>query len=155
MVWRGNKQKLIWHDVDSFDDLPREKLQQAYGVCFYGDKLLISRGDFGKWNIVGGHIEKGETPEEALVREIIEESNMRVLKQVPIGYQELFNQDGTTDFQLRSFCLVESIGKFEKDPAGSVTEIKLIDPRDYKKYFDWGIIGDRIIERATEIASEK
>ena len=85
------------------------------------------------------------------MREVQEESNMRVLEQIPIGYQEVFNQEGTTDFQLRSFCLVEPIGKFEKDPAGSVTEIKLIDPKDYKKYFDWGKIGDRIMERAVEI----
>ena len=151
MVWQGNEYKLIWHDCGSFDDLPKEKLQQSYGVCFYGGKLLISRGDFGKWNIVGGHIEKGETPEEALVREVVEESNMKVLKQIPIGYQEVFNPNGSSDYQLRSFCIVEPIGKFEKDPAGSVTEIKLIDPKDYKKYFDWGKIGDRIMERAMEI----
>ena len=152
MVWKGNKQKLIWHNADSFDDLPKEKLQQTYGVCFYNGKLVITRGS-GKWNIVGGHIEKGETPEAALIREVIEESNMGILEQIPIGYQEVFNPDGTTDYQLRSLCLVEPIGKFEKDPAGSVTEIKLIDPKDYKKYFDWGKIGDRIMERAIKIYS--
>lgn len=142
MLWRGKKIKLIWHDCDSFTDFPKDKQQQSYG-----DKLVITGGS-GKWNIVGGHIEKGETPEEALAREVIEESNMRVLKQIPIGYQEVINSDGSTDYQLRSFCLVEPIGKFEKDPAGSVTEIKLINPKDYKRYFDWGKIGDRLMERA-------
>ncbi len=153
MIWNGKKIKLVWHDCDSFADLPKEKLQQAYGVCFCSGKLVLTRSIPGKdrWNIVGGHIEKGETPDLALAREVQEEANMRVLKQVPIGYQEVFNPDGTTDFQLRSFCLVEPIGKFEKDPAGSVTEIKLINPKDYKKYFDWGKIGDRIMERASEI----
>ncbi len=139
MIWDDKEYRLVWHDCDTFDDLPKHKFQQSYGVCFYNDKLVITRGDFGKWNIVGGHIEKGETPGDAL-----EETNMKVLKQIPIGYQEVFNPDGTSDFQLRSFCLVEPIGKFEKDPAGSVTEIKLIDPKNYKKYFDWGKIGERI-----------
>lgn len=152
MVWKGNKIRLVWHDCDSFTDLPKENPQQSYGVCFCDDKLVLTRGS-GGWNIVGGHIEKGETPEDALIREVQEESNMRVLKQVPIGYQEVFNPDGSTDYQLRSFCLVEPIGKFEKDPAGSVTEIKLINPQDYKKYFNWGKIGNRIMERAIEIKS--
>lgn len=29
--------------------------------------------------------------------------------------------------------------------------VNFIDPKDYKKYFDWGKIGDRIMERAMEI----
>ena len=36
----------------------------------------------------------------------------------------------------------------------SITEIKLIDPKDIKQYFDWGVIGDRIIERAVELKSK-
>lgn len=151
MVWKDRKIKLVWHDCDSFDDLPKDKLQQSYGVCFYGNKLVITRGGFGKWNIVGGHIEKGETPEEALEREVIEETNMKVLKQIPIGYQEVFEPEGKLVFQLRSFCIVEPIGRFKRDPAESVTEIKLINPKDYKKYFDWGKIGNRIMEMAIEI----
>lgn len=146
----GKKYRLIWHDCDDFEEIKNENLQQSYGVCFYKAKLVIVYGE-PKWGLVGGHIEKGETPEETLTREIEEESNMRVLKQLPIGYQEVIKPDGTSDLQLRSFCIVEPIGEFVSDPAGSVTEIKLIDPKDYKKYFDWGRIGDRIMERAMEI----
>lgn len=147
----GKVYKLVWHDCDSFEEIRYKKLQQSYGVCFCDDKLVIGRGDNNKWNLIGGHIEKDESPEEALVREAIEESNMKVLKQVPIGYQEVINPDGAIDYQLRSFCVVEPIGKFVFDPAGSVTEIKLIDPKEYKNYFNWGKIGDRIMERAMEI----
>lgn len=150
MLWQGKEYKLIWHDVDNFDDIKDRNLQQSYGVCFYKDKLVIVNNN-GKWSLVGGHIEIGESPEEALVREVQEETNMKVLKQIPIGYQEVINPDGTIDCQFRSFCLVEPLGDFVKDPAGSVTEIKLIDLKDYKKYFNWGKIGDRIMERAMEI----
>lgn len=150
MFHRGKKYSLVWNDCDSFENLPKDKLQQSYGVCFYEDKLVLTKGS-GGWNLVGGHIEKGETPEETLIREVQEETNMKVIKQIPIGYQEVTNPDGSTNFQLRSFCIVKPIGRFEKDPAGSVTEIKLIDPKDYKKYFDWGKIGERIMERANEI----
>ncbi len=150
MIWEGKEYKLVWHDCDSFDEIKDKDLQQSYGVCFYKNKLVITKGPNG-WSLVGGHIEKGETPEFALEREVQEESNMRVSKQIPIGYQEVIKPDGTSDYQLRSFCIVEPIGEFVKDPAGSVTEIKLIDPKDYKKYFDWGKIGDRIMERVMEI----
>ena len=33
----------------------------------------------GKWIGVGGHLEKGETPEDALIREIKEETNLDVI----------------------------------------------------------------------------
>ncbi len=36
-----------------------------------------------------------------------------------------------------------------------VTEIKLIDPKDYKQYFDWGEIGDRLIDRAMQIKAQE
>ncbi len=150
MIWNGEEYKTVWHDCDSFEELKDKKLQQSYGVCFYNKKLVIVNNN-GKWSLVGGQIEKGETPESALVREVQEETNMRVIEQIPIGYQEVTNPNGTIDYQLRSFCLVQPIGEFVSDPAGSVTEIKLIDPKDYKKYFDWGKIGDRIMTRAIEI----
>ena len=56
--------------------------------------------------------------------------------------------------QVRMFCIVEPYGDFVSDPDGDVTEIKLIDPKDYKQYFDWGEIGDRIVERAVEMKKE-
>lgn len=150
MVWAGKEYKLIWHDADNFDNLKVKNITQSYGVCFYKNKLVIVSNN-GKWSLAGGHLESGETPEETLIREVQEETNMKVLKQIPIGYQEVVNPDGAKDFQLRSFCLVEPIGEFVEDPAGSVTEIKLIDPKTYKNYFDWGKIGDRIMARATSI----
>jgi hypothetical protein len=115
------------------------------------DTFPAASRDNNKWSLIGGRIESGETPEEALTREVQEESNMRVIKQIPLGYQEVINPNGTIDYQLRSFCLVEPIGDFIKDPAGSVTKIKLIDPKTYKKYFDWGRIGERIVERALDM----
>lgn len=35
---------------------------------------------------------------------------------------------------------------------GERTEIKLIDPRNYQKYFDWGKVGERLVERAYAFA---
>ena len=53
-------------------------------LCFVkkGNKILmINRNKppfMGMWNAVGGHIEKDETPEQCAVREIYEESGIKV-----------------------------------------------------------------------------
>lgn len=152
VVSDGKKIKFRYVDSDDFNNLPYEKCRQVYGICFCKDELVIARNKDGHWSLVGGTIEKGESFEETLRREIAEESNMRILKFAPIGYQEVeIENEGETFYQLRYSCLVEPIGEFENDPAGSVVEIKLIDPVDYKKYFDWKEIGDRLVKRALEL----
>ena len=145
-----------YSDADTFDNLEKEYCKQSYGICFYEDKLVIVLGYFGakdrEWGFVGGRIEEGETFEETLRREVQEESNMEVLSFLPIGYQKVIKKDGTYKYELRYVCKVKPYGPFVADPAGGViSEIKLIDPVDYKKYVNWGKIGDRLIERALEL----
>lgn len=142
-----------YEDCDSFDDLDTSKCRQTYGVCFYRDEIVIGLGAKAQtWGLIGGTVEEGGSLEETLVREIKEESNMKVLSCKPIGYQKMIDtRDGSYIFQLRYACAVESYGPFEIDPAGGVTEIKLIDPNEYKQYFDWGEIGERIMQRALEL----
>ncbi|MDE2188720.1 MAG: NUDIX domain-containing protein [Patescibacteria group bacterium] len=152
---RDSKIKYIfeYQDANNFDDLEYEKCRQVYGVCFYNDKLVIGFGGHkNSWGLIGGTIEAGETFEQTLRREIQEESNMKIISFKAIGYQKVINEiDDTFIYQLRYACVVEPFGPFESDPAGSVIEIKLIDPKEYKKYFDWGKIGERIISRAIEL----
>ena len=52
---------------------------------FKGDDVLLlfrnkKKNDIneGKWIGIGGHIENGESPEQALVREVKEETNLRI-----------------------------------------------------------------------------
>ncbi len=142
-----------YSDADSFNELDYGLCRQVYGICFCDDKMVIGYGGQKKdWGLIGGTIEKGETFEQTLMREIQEESNMEVLKCVPVGYQKVIDtRDGNHIFQLRYACAVRPIGPFISDPAGGVTEIKLINPMNYKQYFDWGKIGERMINRALEV----
>ncbi|OHA91630.1 MAG: hypothetical protein A2758_00800 [Candidatus Zambryskibacteria bacterium RIFCSPHIGHO2_01_FULL_49_18] len=135
---------------DSNQGLEDKILQGVHAFCFCGDKMAIVKHAKSGWMPPGGAIEPGESYEEAVVREVKEETNMKILKQELIGYQDIYEPDRIVR-QTRSFCLVEPYGDFSGDPDGEVTEIKLIDPKDYKKYFDWGKIGERIIERAMEL----
>ncbi|MEN9405123.1 MAG: hypothetical protein RLY47_82 [Candidatus Parcubacteria bacterium] len=153
--WDGTTEYVVeYEDADNFDALEYEKCRQAYGVCFCEGKLVIGfGGKKNSWGLIGGTIEEGENFEQTLRREIIEESNMKIISFKPIGYQKVVDlKDQSFIYQLRYACVVEPIGTFESDPAGGISEIKLIDPKEYKKYFDWGEIGERIITRGTDIA---
>jgi len=149
---KGEVVEITIRDLDSFDELGDSKIKGAHAFCFYGDKLVIVYSEAkGYWSYPGGGVEPGETAEEATVREVLEETNMRVLKQRVIGYAEIF--EPARVLQTRSVCIVEPIGPFvaDADPEGDITEIKLIDPRDIKQYFDWGPGGDYLLERALKM----
>ena len=145
-----------YSDADSFAHLDYSRCRQAYAVCFCDDRMVIGYGGHkNSWGLIGGTIEEGENFEQTLRREIQEESNMEVLKLLPVGYQKMTDtRDNSFIYQLRYVCTARPYGPFVSDPAGSITEIKLIDPKDYKQYFDWGKIGERIIERALELRSK-
>lgn len=151
----GKEYLFEYFQTDSFSHLSHDECAQAYGICFYNDKMIIVNNieKPGSYTPVGGSIEEGEKPEDALVREIQEESNMKVLHFQPIGYQKVTDVSGVHKpyYQLRYFCIVEPYGPFVSDPAGKVTEVLEVDSKEYKKYFDWGEIGDSIINRALEL----
>ncbi|MEK9157334.1 MAG: NUDIX domain-containing protein [Patescibacteria group bacterium] len=150
-IAHGKKYHVAYNDVDSFGHLPQEKITQHYGVCYLGNEIVICWHEKKKeWSLPGGKREPGEDIEGTLRREVEEETNMRVVSHKPIGYQEVFSEDGASIIQLRSFCIVEPLGEFVSDPAGHVTAIKCIHPSKFNEYIDWGTIGDRIIERAEE-----
>lgn len=159
IVWQGKEYHIEYHDADSFDDLPRERITQVYGICFRDGALVIGRRvRNGSWGHLGGHPEEGETLEQALRREIQEESNMDVKAFKPIGYQTETCTNGDGDIQLRYCCIVEPFGPFVCDPdlrkdRGGIDAIKIIDPKEYKRYVQWGEIGDRLMDRAIHTLS--
>ena len=151
----GTNYRFEYFETDSFDHLPHNECRHIHGFAFLGDKIIVVNNvtrpnSFGP---VGGGVDEGESPDDALIREIKEESNMKVLYFQPIGYQTVTDTSGEKKpyYQLRYFCVVEPFGPFESDPAGDVTEIFEVDPMDHKKYFDWGEKSQLIIRRALEL----
>ena len=145
------------YKVDYTDGIPDytdpDMLDGVHAYCFYGDKLIIVNNEKDNvWTPPGGSIEKGETYEQAAVREVKEESNMNVLHMGCIGYQDIeMPGEKRTVRQFRMFCIVEPYGDFESDPDGDIVEIKLIDTMEYKNYIQWGEIGDHLMSRALEM----
>ena len=150
----GQILNLVYCDIDKEEELLGKKVSGVHAYCFFDGKLVIVYAENkGYWTPPGGGVELAESITEAVVREVLEETNMRVIKQELIGYQDIF-EHGKINTQTRSVCLVEPIDDFVSDPDGDITEIKLIDPKDCKKYFDWGVVGDRLLDRALEKLSE-
>ncbi|MEI6843333.1 MAG: NUDIX domain-containing protein [bacterium] len=147
----GKKLDIVYKEGNRDVELNGVVLNGVSGHCFCGDKLVIVRDKNNTWGFPGGAVEKGETLEEATAREVKEESNMKVLHQEYIGYQILKFESGKTIFHASSFCVVEPYGDFVSDPDRDVTEIKLIDPKDFKQYIHWSDAGDRIMERAMKM----
>jgi 8-oxo-dGTP diphosphatase len=80
----------------------------AYGVLVKDSKVLLSQkksGPFqGLWDFPGGGIEFKETPEEALKREFLEETALRIdqfrLVQVISHFTEYHHQEKLNQFHL-------------------------------------------------------
>ena len=68
---------------------PAELITAAIGLIFEGDKLLMTRLRERDWDLPGGHIEPGETPEEAVKREIHEETAARVRNLRVFGHMKI------------------------------------------------------------------
>ncbi len=61
-------------------NVPVDKLEwrpSAYAIVINDGKILLTK-QFGKYHLPGGGIELGENPEEAVVREVIEETGYKV-----------------------------------------------------------------------------
>jgi 8-oxo-dGTP pyrophosphatase MutT (NUDIX family) len=77
---------VIYHDMESLADLDAvnktKNVSAVTGFCFYGEKIVIVYAAAkGYWGHPGGGVELGESIEQALIREIKEETNMRVVSQ--------------------------------------------------------------------------
>jgi 8-oxo-dGTP diphosphatase len=143
--------KILYRDINFGSELEGRKVSVVHAYCFVKDAfLIVYAAGKGYWTPPGGTVEAGESLEEAVMREVHEETNMKVIKQALLGYQDVFLPN-EIETQARSVCIVEPYGNFISDPDGDITEIKPINPAEYKKYFDWGIIGDHLMKRALEL----
>lgn len=111
-----------WYTVTDKSQIPDLPWQQVYSIGnLDGRVLLINSLMYEKeFNLPGGRTEPGETIEQTIAREMIEECNMRVIEWQPLGYQHLTKPDGKQIFQFRVYAKLEKISELVNDPGGGV-----------------------------------
>lgn len=139
-----------YEGIEPTENLEGKVLHAVHAFCFYNGKMVLINHMGRAWQPPGGHIEPGETYTDASIREVHEETNMKVLHQELIGFLDIYEPNQITR-RVRMFCIVEPYGPFISDPDGDVTEIRLIDLADVTKYFNWGEVEKHVMERALEM----
>lgn len=140
-------------DVDYFDDIPDSLKLKAHAVCLHqGKMLLVHHSEWNIWGIPGGTRDPGESIEETLKREILEETNCKMIDSRPIAYQKVVGVDGKIHhYGLQYFCNVVPLGDFEDDPAGNIDKIVWIKPDDFEEHIENKEFKKSVIRRALRI----
>jgi len=69
--WGKSRVKLTWEKSNKLP--PQGLVTSVHGFCFRNNELLLVNVNHRGWDIPGGRIESGETPEECFKREALEE----------------------------------------------------------------------------------
>ena len=149
-IYNGQKILASWYTVTAKNRIPDLPWQQVYAIGNLNGQvpLITSLTCEKEFNLPGGRTEPGETIEQTIAREMIEECNMRVIEWQPLGYQHLTEPDGKQIFQFRVYVKLEKIGEFVNDPGGGVIKNTLVDLNQVNSLINYGKIGERMIKLA-------
>lgn len=148
--YNGDPIDVQWFDAKDgrIPDVAPQVWQTVKIFARYNNRLVLACNPTNKnqlYEIPGGHVESGETVEQAMHREFKEETNGEIVAWRALGYQINRNRrTGETVFQLRVFANVNGVQRHVNDPGGGVTGTILIDPAKLSRYLDWGTVGRRI-----------
>ena len=68
---------------------PIAAITSALALAFDGERILMTNLRQRGWDIPGGHLEPGETPEAAMRREVMEEAGAQLADVRLLGYQRI------------------------------------------------------------------
>jgi ADP-ribose pyrophosphatase YjhB (NUDIX family) len=137
-----------WRPADS-------AITQSYGICFDdAGQIALAATAPGVWTLPGGTIEAGESPEEALVREVAEEICGQVLDYRYLAVQHVWDPDNpqgrTSYYQSRWWARVR-LDRWE--PRHEIIDRTLVESGQFLLTLSWAQkdIAARLLEMALTI----
>ena len=146
-----------WYTATDKSQIPDLPWQQVYAIGNLDGQVPLITGLTceKEFNLPGGHTEPGETIEQTIAREMIEECNMRVIEWQPLGYQHLTEPDGKQIFQFRVYAKLEKIGKFVNDPGCGVIKNTMVDLSQVNSLIKYSEIGERMVKLAKKYFTDE
>ena len=146
-----------WYTVTNKSQIPDLLWQQVYAIGNLDGQvpLITSLTCEKEFNLPGGRTEPGETIEQTIAREMIEECNMHVIEWQPLGYQHLTEPDGKQIFQFRVYAKLEKIGEFVNDPGGGVIKNTIVYLSQVNSLIKYGEIGERMVKLAKKYFTDE
>lgn len=130
---------------------------QVYGFCFTPEGKIVVLDDGGAFNLPGGKPKPGESYEQTLQREAVEEVQVALREVHLFGYRFIEHdpetEGGRPFAQLRAVALVDEEFPRAADPAtGRVYRRHACAGGDVARLLDWGRDGEVQVACACKLA---
>jgi 8-oxo-dGTP pyrophosphatase MutT (NUDIX family) len=137
MVADGRRYRIAWFDPPF--QPPLTETTQALGICFTPEQqIVLVTWNNSQWSLPGGTVEPGETLEQTLARELLEEACADVLAATYIGCQrveELEHDAAPPYYQTRFWARVQ-LRRFT--PEHEMTGRRLVAAEHFLSTLYWG-----------------
>lgn len=134
-----NFPKVVWQGDDAtfLPGVIAERPVWALVFPFYGDRIVLAQIPGRGWCIPSGHIEPGETPEEAARRETHEESGATLGRIAPLGTFRLTSR--ATGEVRHGIAFLGDVTNLEELPQDTESQGRLLIPVEEVEsaYFAW------------------
>jgi 8-oxo-dGTP pyrophosphatase MutT (NUDIX family) len=146
--YRGTEYNVEFYSIRG--EIPNLPWSGVSIIGNYKGKVPIVTYPFEKeWEyplaIPGGHVEKNESVDAAIKREMLEETNMIVTNWEPIGYEKVTLDKNNFIYELKVYAKLTKKGNFINDPGGHVNGYILMDIKHINEATKRGKRGDWII----------
>lgn len=159
--WNDTESDIEFIHSNTFSSLLPITAVKAYIIK--NEQLLLTKVKRG-WDLPGGHIEEGETPEEALVREVMEETGGLLKNYSLLGYIKILTKkdnDLNKDYpkesiMLHYLCTDIQLNYNHKFNDYEAQEARFTPFQDIHKYHhNWTKMKQQILDLAKEKVANK
>ncbi|ODA30308.1 hypothetical protein A8L45_20385 [Veronia pacifica] len=122
VTWGEHQVRLSW--LDKHYEVDTRLITSCHGYCWHMDNILVIENSRG-CELPGGHREVQETPEECLIREVIEEACLYIKNIELLGYIQVDHSVNTTWTKQSGYPKVGYIAFFNSE----VSRVLPFEPR--------------------------